>query len=340
MTMADVRKAILTGTYEAARTHDVLHSRELWEHDGGRIDVFGAIDHFGLPLMFQPMEGLLGAYLTKPSPGVLINTRRPLSVRRYTAAHELGHHRLGHEPSLDGEDMLGRTPFSDRLIYDEKEAEADAFAIAFLLPLWFVSGQMKRHGWTPASMKGATAVYQLALRAGTSYEATCYALTNHKVIDATTCSTLVEVKPKEIKQSIVPDYQPATWHLDVWHLGPGDDGLFVEATPGDVVEVCLLEHSGGGYLWDTGGIAQSDLELVSDQRQRDGLPDTVGGHVTRRLVARAKTPGVGSVRFVERRPWERGTPPISSYQITYDISAIGQPGLLQAQRNRMMGEAK
>jgi Zn-dependent peptidase ImmA (M78 family) len=338
--MADARKAILTGTYEATRTHEALHSRERWERDGGRINVFGAIDHFGLPLMFQPMEGLLGAYLVTPSAGVLINTRRPLTVRRYTAAHELGHYRLGHQPSLDGEDMIGRTPFTDRLVYDEKEAEADAFAITFLLPNWLVSGQMKRHGWTPASMKEAAAVYQLALRAGTSYEATCYALKNHKVIDAATCSKLVEVKPKAIKQSFVPHYQPATWHLDVWHLGPGDDGLFVEASPGDVVDVSLVEHSGGGYLWDVAGITQSDLELVSDQRQRDEEQETVGGHVTRRLVARAKTPGVGSVRFVERRPWERGTAPMSSYQFTYDISEIGPSGLLKAQRDRMMGDAK
>jgi Zn-dependent peptidase ImmA (M78 family) len=338
--MADARKAILTGTYEAARTHEALRSRERWERDGGRIDVFGAIDRFGLPLMFQPMEGLLGAYLVKPSAGVLINTRRPLAVRRYTAAHELGHYRLGHEPSLDGEDMIRRTPFTERLNYDEKEAEADAFAIAFLLPLWFVSGQMKRHGWAPNRMQEAATVYQLALRAGTSYEATCYALKNHKVIDTATCSKLVEVKPKSIKQSFVPGYQPATWHLDVWHLDPGDDGLFVEASPGDVVDVSLIEHSGGGYMWDVAGITQSDLELVSDQRERDGAQGAVGGHVTRRLVARAKAPGVGSVRFVERRPWERGVVPMASYQFTYDISEIGQPGLLKAQRDRMMGDTQ
>jgi Zn-dependent peptidase ImmA (M78 family) len=338
--MADARKAILTGTYEAARTHEALRSRERWERDGGRIDVFGAIDHFGLPLMFQPMEGMLGAYLVKPSAGVLINTRRPLAVRRYTAAHELGHYRLKHEPSIDGEDMISRTPFVDRLGYDEREAEADAFAIAFLLPVWFVSGQMKRQGWRPSDMNEATTVYQMALRAGTSYEATCYALKNHRVIDAATCSQLVEIKPKAIKQSLVPGYQPTTWHLDVWHLGPGDDGLFVEVSPGDVVDISLVEHSGGGYLWDVAGLTKSDFELVSDQRERHDTQDSVGSHVTRRLLARAKAAGVGSVQFVERRPWERGVAPRASYQIAYDISEVGQAGLLKAQRDRMMGDAR
>ena len=338
--MADARKAILTGTYEAARTHESLGSRQRWERDGGRIDVFDAIDHFGLPLMFQPMEGLLGAYLVKPSPGVLINTRRPLAVRRYTAAHELGHYRLNHEPSLDGEDMIGRTPFAGRLGYDPKEAEADAFAIAFLLPIWFVSGQMKRHGWAASSMREPSNVYQLALRSGVSYEATCYALKNHRVIDADTCSALVDVKPKAIKQSIVPGLQPSSWHLDVWHLDSGDDGLFVEVAPGDVLDVALLEHSGGGYLWDVGGITKSDLELVSDQREPTGPQGAVGGHVTRRLTARAKAPGVGSVRFVERRPWEVGAAPLASYQFSYDISAVGRAGLFKAQLDRMMGDGR
>lgn len=337
--MADARRAILTGTYEAARAHKDLKSRERWEEDGGRIDVFGAIDHLGLPLMFQPMDGLLGAYLRRPAHGVLINTRRPLSVRRYTAAHELGHYRLGHESSLDGEEMIGRTPFADRIGYDPKETEADAFASAFLLPIWFARGQMERQGWKPADMREPPNVYQLALRAGVSYEATCYALKNHKVIDTVTCARIVAVKPKEIKQMIIPDYEPPSWRLDVWQLGPRDDGLFVEASPGDVLDVSLVEHSGGGYLWDVGGIAQSDLELVNDRRERIDPQGAVGGHVIRRLTARAKVSGFGSVQFVERRPWERGAEPLASYQFSYDISEVGQPGLLKTLRDRMVGGA-
>jgi Zn-dependent peptidase ImmA (M78 family) len=334
------RRAILAGTLAAARAHAELHSQQRWEREGGRIDVFGAIDHFGLPLMFQRMDGLLGAYLVRPAPGVLVNTNRPLSVRRYTAAHELGHHRLGHQPSLDGEDMIRRTPFDDRIGYDPIEVEADAFAIAFLLPLWFVSKQMPQHGWKASDMREPANVYQLALRAGLSYEATCYALRSHRVINAATCASIVTVRPKAIKQSVVPGYEPGNWRLDVWQLGAADDGLFVEASPGDILDISLGEHSGGGYLWDVAGIAQTDLEVVSDRRESVDAQGAVGGHVNRRLTARAHTEGVGSVRFVERRPWEQGTPPLASYQFSYDISNIGQPGLLKAQLERMVGEAK
>lgn len=338
--MPDARKAILRGTYEAARAHEALGSRDRWEREGGRIDVFGAIDQFGLPLMFQPLDGLLGAYLVKPSAGVLITTRRPLAIRRYTAAHELGHHRLGHEPSLDGEDLIARTPFVDRLGYDEREAEADAFATAFLLPIWFVNGQMRRNAWTPANMANASNVYQLAVRAGVSYEATCYALKNHRVISAEACAALVEIKPKTVKQSFVREFEPENWYLDVWHLEPRDDGLFVQASPGDLLDIVLTEHSDGGYLWDIAGIGQTDLELVSDRREPAGDAGTVGSHVFRRLVARAKSPGVGSVRFVERRPWERGTAPLTSFQFAYDVADVARGGLLKAQRDRLVGDAQ
>jgi len=337
--MAELRKAILTGTYEASRVHDELRTRDRWEANPGRIDVFAAIDYFRLPLMFRPMEGLLGAYLVDPAPGVLVNIRRPVSVRRYTAAHELGHFRLQHRPSLDGEDLIARTPFAARTGYDEREAEADAFAIAFLLPPWFVLGQMQRHGWKAADMRQPVNVYQLGLRAGVSYEATCYALKNYRVITTATCHELVEITLKTVKQKLVPEYAPPNWHLDVWQLNQRDNGSFVEAAPGDVVDVSLFEHSGGGYLWDVGGVSKSDLELVADRREHLQAEGAVGGHVVRRITAKAKTPGFGSVQLVERRPWEPGVEPLSSYRFSYDISEAGKTGLLEAQLDRMVEEA-
>ena len=66
---------------------------------------------------------------------------------------------------------------------------------------------------------------------------------------------------------------------------------------------------------------------------------SVGGHVMRRLTARAKAPGFGSVGFVERRPWERGTEPLTSYRFSYAISEVGQRGLLKERRERLIGGA-
>jgi hypothetical protein len=38
----------------------------------------------------QPLDKLLGAYVPAEEPGILITTKRPLSIQRFTAAHELG----------------------------------------------------------------------------------------------------------------------------------------------------------------------------------------------------------------------------------------------------------
>ncbi len=333
--MTDIRQSILRGTDAAARTHHELGSRERWEQHGGRVDVFGAIDHFGLPLMFRPMEGLLGAYIVRPAPGVLVSTQRPLSVRRFTAAHELGHHRLGHGPSVDDEDMIKRTPFAG--VYDPQEAEADAFAIAFLVPLWLVSGVMQLRSWKKADMENPVNTYQLALRAGASYEATCYALRNHLVVTDSTCKKLARVQPKDIKQSIVSAFKPNNWRLDVWTLDERDKGLYLELAPNDILDISLAEHSGGGYVWDVAGIAQTEFELVGDRREPSEAGNAVGAHVRRRLTAQARSAGIGSVQFVERRPWERKAPPLNSYQFTYDVREIEKSGLLKAQLERMVG---
>ena len=110
--MADMRGAILKGKREAVRLHRQFGMRERIEQDGGRIDVFDTIVKCGVPLVFKPLDGLLGVFIDVPMPGVMVTTKRGLSVQRFTGAHELGHCRLGHRPSLDDESILRRSPFN------------------------------------------------------------------------------------------------------------------------------------------------------------------------------------------------------------------------------------
>jgi Zn-dependent peptidase ImmA (M78 family) len=56
----------------------------------------------------------LGAYLSDPAPGVLITTQGPMSIQRFTAAHELGHFSMRHQPSLDDDSILRRVAMADR----------------------------------------------------------------------------------------------------------------------------------------------------------------------------------------------------------------------------------
>src|SRR5580704_14025243 len=125
--MADYRSSILRATLEATRLQRDLGIQANVVRDVGRVDVYGAIAQLGVPLMFTKLEGLLGAYYREPAPGVLVTTERSLSQQRFTAAHELGHHYLGHTPSLDDESILRRTPFEVASNVNLQEVEAEAF---------------------------------------------------------------------------------------------------------------------------------------------------------------------------------------------------------------------
>ena len=90
----------------AARLYGQLTLRGGIEFRGGNVDVFGAIQSIDLPLLLRPFQGLLGAYLNDPTPGVLVTTQRPVAIQKFTAAYELGHYSLGHQPSLDDDSIL------------------------------------------------------------------------------------------------------------------------------------------------------------------------------------------------------------------------------------------
>ena len=80
----------------AARLHQRLDLASR-SKPGGNVDVFGAIHIVELPLILRPLDRQLGAYLSDPEPGVLVTTQRPMSIQRFTAAHELRHFSLRHQ---------------------------------------------------------------------------------------------------------------------------------------------------------------------------------------------------------------------------------------------------
>ena len=131
---ADYAGAVRSGTMAAARLHQRLGLRDHIEVRGGNVDIFRAIQMLDLPLLLRPLQGLLGAYLNEPSPGILVTTQRPMSIQRFTAAHELGHFSLHHRPSLDDETILRRMPMPEPPTGDFQEVEADVFAVMFMMP--------------------------------------------------------------------------------------------------------------------------------------------------------------------------------------------------------------
>ncbi len=345
--MANERSAILAGIKAALRLHRDLGVREQVEGAGGRVDVFGNVARLGATLMFQPLDKLLGAYLPADQQaeeaGVLVTTQRPLGVQRFTAAHELGHLWMRHNPSLDDDGMLRRAPFSSGARgVDLQEREADAFASMYLVPSWMVALHMRQQEWTPADFADPRVMYQASLRFGASYAATCYALEQHKVIGRNERARLVEVEPKRIKQSLLPEgCKPASWRGDVWVLTERDEGRLIEGGREDLFVLRLREDSGAGYLWDFDRLASAGFALLRDERERVGGAGAVGGPVTRSVTASAPSAEdaePGEVVLEERRPW-MPRQPLAAYRLRYDLRGPERPGMWEPERRRLLQAA-
>ncbi len=314
--MKSRRDAILMGAKAAARLHLQLGIRKHVESGVSNVDVFGTIVRQGIPLVFRPLEGLLGAYL--PSPGIIITTQRPLSVQRWTAAHELGHAVMQHTMSLDDESLLTRSAAS-QLTYDPAEVAADAFATHFLLPRWLFVAQAARHKWRRKDLLNPVVIYQLSLRAGASYQATCVALYRHQLIERKVFEHLFVAEVKAIKRQILADYELDDWYPDVWLLTEADEGLVIEGDIRDAFVLRLNENSGAGYLWNIDALKAAGFLLFRDQRLTLGGNDHLGGPVERVVGARPGNSHYGQVALKQMRPWQTNAAPISRFSFTFDL---------------------
>ncbi len=209
-----------------------------------RIDVFGLCEQVGLWLAFFPLDGLLGSYLPEGSGGVIITTRRPVSVQRYTAAHELGHWRLRHGEGsvlVSEEQILGDTP-------GESEQLAQVFAAAVLMPPPLVFSTLKRLGSHSEEMSSVHA-YEVARAAGVSYEAAVRQLANLEIIDGARASELLKIKPLKIKTLIGRGHRPVVGTADVWPVDERWHGQQLRIHADDEVVISLPENRSTGYRW-------------------------------------------------------------------------------------------
>ncbi len=335
--MVDQRDAILKGVKAAHTLHRDLGVREMLERsNGGRIDVFATIGKLGATLMFQPLDKLLGAYVPGEEPGVLITTKRTLPIQRFTAAHELGHLYMRHEPSLDDQGILRRAPYSVTSRLERQEREADAFASMFLAPAWLLALIVQRQGWAPGSLAEPTIAYQLSLRLGTSYSATCHVLERHKAITATQRERLLSFEPKTIKRTLLDGYEPSDWRSDVWVLTDRDEGLLVEGGRNDLFVVRLRENSSAGYLWNFDDLKAAGFALVADDQEGD--EERVGALLTRKVTAQSSGRVSRAVTFKEQRPW---TPAkvLHELHLQYELRGPEEPGMWEPELRRVLEAA-
>lgn len=324
--MVDIRSAMLRGTAEARRLHNTLGINEKSPLPGGRVDVYQIAETLEIPVVFRPLKGLLGAYLPKPAPGILISTQRSPRVQRFTCAHEIGHFSLGHEQSLDGESHIG-VAFSSRH-GTQVEMEADAFAFSFLMPQWLVKQHLRKLREEGLKLPSHIGVYQLSLRLGCSYTATIHALSQYKLLDINSKNHLLHVAPKAIKQAILNGVHIDDWHKDVWLLTEADRGELLQIGQGDVLVSKFSEPSTAGYLTQLDDLEKQGFRVIADtavsRHDHHESNPAIGGFPIVKIVSQATEAGVKTYSIKAQRPWE---PPENAIQTYTKEVSIRPPDL-------------
>lgn len=208
-----------------------------------QIDVFHLCEDLGLWLAFAPLDNALGAFVPEGSGGVLITTQRPLTVQRYTAAHELGHWRMDHGPTADRqEEVFGTT-------HTEREQLAQFFAANLLMPPPLVMSILGRIRPSEATTLTGMHCYTLAREAGVSYEAAVRQLANLGYLTAPQASELLHVRPLAIKTQLGFGRRPLNGWADVWPVDEHWDDQILDLRVEDEAVISLPENRSTGYRW-------------------------------------------------------------------------------------------
>lgn len=230
------------------------------------VDVAGALARAGLPTMWRPMPRLFGAYLHGPGmhAGVLLNSAVPVGARRHTAAHELGHHCLGHSAVLDDGACLQLDLSDDagvangRHRWTDGEKTAEAFSAWFLMPRAAVLAAIEQLGLS--RLDSPTDVYRVSLLLGTSYRSTVRHLPNLRLVSRDRARTWMTVAPGRLKSLLHPT---GDWHdrgtADLWLADRQLDGALIRPQRGDMV-VAFAEPGlrvdvadADALTWNSGG---------------------------------------------------------------------------------------
>jgi Zn-dependent peptidase ImmA (M78 family)/predicted secreted protein len=264
-----------------------------------RVDVFKVLREAGAYVFFRPLKSMYGAYLPlADSVGLLINSNLPLSVQRYTAAHEFGHFYLKHK-TLSLEKDLDFVP-ENRAPVDEDEVVAEAFAAFFLMPKPLVVNSIRDLEITPSKIN-STDAYLLALRMGTSYRATVNQLHTYKLINKSHAVDLKQSVPKEIKQKLNDDEKVG--RHDVWLLDENWHGKHIYPAPSDTIRIRLKEIPSSGYTWLLGDEPQGvSIREEGYREEESGIGGVRIHYFTAHLDENAHTT---TLKLEKKRPWER-----------------------------------
>lgn len=324
-TPGSISEARIQGELAAARELRRLHVDQ-----SQAVDVYNIIASEQLWLIFRPLEDALGSYLPG---GILVNAERRPALQRLTAAHEYGHHVLGHKSSVDVEEDIG----DPKRITKVNEASAQAFAVNFLMPVQLVNALWQRLS-VPDKIEPYHA-YALSLHLGTSYQATVCQLAAQERLRPAEAQGLLSVQPKSIKQRIGHGAGPQNPWADTWPVGRKQSGTTIWVAVDDEICIDLPESPSTGYVWSVGSDSVLDLSTACDGladygtalgliRTEFGAPDghkpleCTGGFGMRRIALRALRPGDAELRASLVRPWLGPATAVDEFVLAVRVAEI------------------
>jgi len=230
-------------------------------------DIYEIIRRRNLELQFVDIPSLEGMYLEEPeSRRICVSAHRPVGRQRFTAAHELGHHILGHGTQFDTVvDELDRLMSSNT-----EEAAADAFARYVLMPPRAVQAAFRLRGFDVASLD-PLAVYRAACWLGVGYitllNQMLYSL---RVLGPSDYERLSRTTPKSIKAELAGVVSKG----DVWPLDEFWEKRRLHTQIGDLI--VGLKSQGSTPI-----VTEIDQGIyVADNVGESVLPLAAGGDVT------------------------------------------------------------
>ncbi len=294
------------------------------------VDVYGAIRAMRLWLLFQPLDGLFGMYQRyDAAAGIVISVKVHPALQRYTAAHELGHHVMGHELGIDSERNITRWTS-----LNTQELGAQMFAAEFLMPIAAVNAAASSLGVSPVNL-GEVGVYQLSLRLRTSYAAMITRLQTLSWISGPEVARLRSIAPKNIKTRLL-GRALADSQSDVWLVTDRQEQEAISPLVGDEVLVSLRENPSTGYRWDSelsAGLSVEQDEFVEPTGAEGDEP--IGGPGRRRMYLAVNEPLSSHARFSLQRQWE-SREPAGAVDVELDADSRPQTGVDAAQRPALL----
>lgn len=292
MALTPRRKAIADASMAATRLH--LQLKTPFDRP---VDVVTVAQQLGVWVAAQPLDALYGFYLREThSACIVLNSKHPETLQRFTCGHEIGHHVLGHESLTDVRETV--TSIQQPHL-DVKELAAQSFAASLLMPLPLVNKVLR----TFAANRTLTAsdVYIVSRELGVSYTAAVAQLQQLNKLTPDHAHELGRQRPLTVKSGLRGGRERISdARADVWLLTDAQDGAELQCRVGDEIHVQLPEDLSRGLQWQLADLptptpvsAGTTLTWTGDETlELAPATDSAAGHHDEAEARSASAPGL------------------------------------------------